>query len=121
MTKNTIELLEEELRQAMLVSDVNKLDELIADSLVFTIPAGTVVNKQADLEAYRSGIQKINKLEPFEQFISLYDNLAVVTVKMQLAGKYCEEAFLGDYCYTRIWSKINDHWQVIAGHASQIP
>lgn len=47
----------------MLISDVLALNELIADDLVFTLPTGLVIDKQVDLEAHRSGIQKYHQIE----------------------------------------------------------
>ena len=119
--KDIIKQLEEELRQAMLSSNVEKLDTLIADSLVFTIPDGKVINKKCDLEIHRSGKQKLSKLKPSEQCINLYENIAVVTVKMDLEGEYEGSSISGKYCYTRIWSNNKNRWQLIAGHVSQMP
>ncbi|NJR63493.1 MAG: nuclear transport factor 2 family protein [Cyanobacteria bacterium CRU_2_1] len=50
-----IQTLEDSLRQAMLTSDVAMLDKLIGNDLVFTMHTGSVINKQDDLEAHRSG------------------------------------------------------------------
>lgn len=61
MQDTAIENLEERLRQAMLNSDVLTLDELIAEDLLFTMHTGLLINKQADLEAYRSGRQKLTE------------------------------------------------------------
>lgn len=113
--------LEEELRIAMLNNDVEKLDELIADSLVFTTPDGKIATKSMDLEAHRSKIQKMTKLSPCEQTIQIYDNFAVVTVKMTLKGTYSEVDISGNYRYTRIWAKINNNWKILAGAVVLIP
>lgn len=117
-----IEQLEERLRQAMLQSDVSALEELIADDLVFTTHTGELLDKQMDLEAYRSNIQKLVLLQGQQQRVQLYDNTAVVTVKMEVAGTFEGEAFVGIYRYTRVWAKSQPqgNWQVVAGHVSQV-
>jgi ketosteroid isomerase-like protein len=115
-----IEILEEKLRQAMLDSNVAILDELIADDLVFTTPSGLIINKQMDLEAHRSGMQKLTKLELGDRQIHDYDTFVVVTLKAELAGTTNEQPFAGTFCYTRIWQQRHDRWQVVAGHVSQI-
>ena len=43
MAEMAIETLEEKLRQAMLNGDVQVLDELIADDLIFTMHTGLVI------------------------------------------------------------------------------
>ena len=120
MNQMTIETLEEKLRQAMLNSDVLVLDELIADDLVFTTHTGLLLNKQADLEAHRSGIQKLTKIDSSDRQIQYYNDCAVVTVKMELAGTYNEQALDGTYRYTRVWAKLQERWQVVVGHLSQV-
>ncbi|WP_193197973.1 nuclear transport factor 2 family protein [Nostoc sp. MG11] len=78
-----IEQLEERLRQAMLKNDVLALEELIADEVVFTTHIGELIDKQTDLEAHRSNIQKLVLLQGQQQRVQLYGNTAVVTVKME--------------------------------------
>lgn len=112
--------LEEELRLAMIASDVTKLDELISESLVFVAPNGYVVGKQDDLGAHRSGIQKISSLNPSEMTVQGYGDFYVVTVKMELVGTYGENSISGAYRYTRVWTKVSDKFQIVAGSVVQI-
>ena len=57
--------LEERLRQAMLYSDVNELDALIAPELLFTNHLGQIFSKQEDLDAHRSGKFKFTEITSF--------------------------------------------------------
>lgn len=120
MIKKVIESLEEELRQAMLLSDVDALDKLIADDLVFTMHTGFVVNKQYDLDAHRSGVFKFSKVEICDRQIHDYGNCVVVTLKAELAGAYNGQAFSEPYRFTRIWIQRQNCWQIVAGHVSQV-
>lgn len=114
--ETTIEMLEESLRQAMLNSDVAVLDELIADDLIFTLPTGLVIDKQTDLEAHRSEIQKYHQIGIDDRQIHHYGDWAVVTLKAKIAAK----VFSGTYRFTRVWAKRQNRWQIVAGHASQV-
>jgi Domain of unknown function (DUF4440) len=118
MNDMAIEMLEAKLRQAMLTSDVHTLDQLIADNLAFTAPNGTVINKQMDIESHRSGQTKFTSIEIQEQQAHDYGACIVVMVRAELSGSFNEQAFSGIYCYTRIWMKRQEQWQIIAGHAS---
>ena len=120
MNKEHIANLEERLRQAMLSSDVEVLDELLAESLVFTAPRGEVISKQTDLDCHKAKLQRLVELNPSDQSIVMYDNFAVVTVKMQLIGLFKNNPIDGIYCYTRVWADMNGKWQVVAGHVSSI-
>jgi Domain of unknown function (DUF4440) len=49
---------EDQLRIAMLSSDVAALDELLAPELIYTNHLGQLLGKDDDLAAYRSGVLK---------------------------------------------------------------
>jgi ketosteroid isomerase-like protein len=115
-----IEALEEKLRQAMLDSNVEALDKLIADDLVFTMHTGLVIHKQDDLEAHRTGIQRFTKIDLDDQQIRHYGDCAVVAVKVGLTGQFNGQAYSETYRFTRVWVKRQNHWQIAAGHVSQI-
>jgi len=117
--KTEVLKLEEELRLAMLHSDVKKLDELIDDSLIFISPSGGVATKSMDLQAHKMKIQKMSKLSPSEQVIQIYDNCVTVCVKMEIVGTYDAISISGTYRYLRVWSKIGDVWKVVAGSVVQ--
>jgi uncharacterized protein (TIGR02246 family) len=121
MTDTTIEMLEETLQQAMLNGDVQALDELIADDLIFTLHSGLVISKQDDLEAHRTGLQKYRKIDITDQHIRHYgDDCAVVTLRADLEGVFDGESYAAPYRFTRIWAKRQNRWQIAAGHVSQI-
>lgn len=120
MEETIIEDLEEKLRQAMLASDVEALDELIADDLIFTMHTGLVINKQDDLEAHRMGIQKFAKIEPDDRQIRHYGDCIVVTVKALLAGKFNGQDYSDTYRFTRLWVKRQNRWQIAVGHVSLV-
>jgi ketosteroid isomerase-like protein len=116
----SIEALEEKLRQAMLNSDVLVLGELIADDLVFTMHTGQVVNKQYDLEAHRTGLFKFTQVDSDDQQVHPYGDCVVVTVKVNLAGTFDQQAFSETYRFTRVWVNRQNCWQMVAGHACQV-
>jgi hypothetical protein len=52
--REIIEPYEIALRAAMLSNDVDALDTLLDDDLIFTIPTGQIISKHDDLAAHRS-------------------------------------------------------------------
>jgi hypothetical protein len=116
-----ISRLEDKLRQAMLTSNVATLDELIADTLMFTMIDGSVLGKEDDLATHRSGALKIVALEPSDQRVQMYDDVAIVAVRMRMRGTYAGADFEGVNRYTRVWLRTRGHWQIIAGHVSPVP
>lgn len=113
--KNEIIKYEEELRQAMLNNDVEVLERLIHDDLVFIPPDGSLATKEIDINIYKNKIQKISVLEPSEQLIKLFDDEAMVSVKMNIEGNINDISISGVYRYIRFWKRIDNSWKIIGG------
>jgi len=112
---------EERLRKAMMRSDVQILDELIAPELHFTDHTGQVVNKEQDLAFHQSRVLQLTELVPSEQHIQLYTGFAVVSVLMHLVGSYQGTPIHLNIRYTRVWSiSDNGSLQIVAGHSSTV-
>ncbi len=109
---------EEQLRLAMLGSDVNALDKLLAPELMFINHLGQVVTKKDDLAAHESGTLKINVLTPSEQHIQLIGDVAIVHVRMRISGRYADTASDSDFRFTRVWAPASSgSWHVVAAHS----
>ena len=111
---------EERLRLAMLQSDVNALDELLAPELIFTNHLGQRLTKKDDLAAHQSGTLEIEVLEPSEQHIQMIgDDVAAVSARVHLSGSYAGARSKADFRFTRIWALSSaGAWRVVAAHSS---
>jgi ketosteroid isomerase-like protein len=117
-----VKTVEEELRIAIIASDVVVLERLLADDLVFTSHTGQVVKKADDLSAHKSGIFKIKKIAPSEQDIRcIKEDIVIVTVKVYIEAEFDGNIDKSNLRYTRIW-QLNSSigWQIVAGHASVV-
>lgn len=112
---------EEALRLAMLASDVEALDLLIADDLIFVGPSGEVFHKQDDLALHRSGRQKLTLAEWESVEVTVQGRSAVTTVAAQLSGTFDGAAFSGRFRYCRFWTKTDTGWQVLGGSVVAMP
>jgi ketosteroid isomerase-like protein len=108
------------LRQAQLAGDAGALDRLVDDALVFTGPDGAVYGKADDLEAHREGWVRITRLEPSEERVQRFGSIAVVSVRMEMAGTFRGAPFAGPFRYTRVWRERPGGWRVVAGHVSAV-
>jgi ketosteroid isomerase-like protein len=113
---------EERLRVAMLHSDVKALEELLSDDLIFTTHLGQVVGKADDLAVHRSGALKFHEVTYCDQRVWFHGGVALVSVRVHLAGVFGAAAVADDYRFTRVWALTASKgaWQVIAGHVSAI-
>lgn len=64
--RTVIEPYETALRAAMLANDVEALDALLDDDLVFTVPTGQVISKEDDLSTHRAKLLRLDRLDFLE-------------------------------------------------------
>lgn len=116
-----IHQLEARLRQAMLESNIDELDYLLSDNLIFTDHLGAVWSKDDDLDAHASGAIEIENIVASEENIMLIERIAIVTVRLEISGIFGGAPAKGAFRFTRVWSPTSaGHWQVIAGHSTLI-
>jgi ketosteroid isomerase-like protein len=113
---------EEQLRIAMLNSDVSALDELLAPDLIFTNHLGQLLRKKDDLKAHESGLLRVKELTPSELNVQLHEKVAVVSVRMRLSGTYGGSPADGDFRFTRVWAAPpgRNCWHIVAAHATLV-
>ena len=112
---------EHQLRQAMLASDVEALEALLDDDLVFTSHLGQVLGKSDDLAAHRSGAVRIHDLELSDERIRLLPRAAVVSVQARIAGEFGGEPGVGVFRFLRIWAPGQDDiWRVVAAQSTLV-
>jgi hypothetical protein len=113
--------LEDRLKAAMMGNDVDELDSLLAENLIFTDHQGRTVSKAEDLASHQSGLLKMQRLDFSDRRVGMFEHFAVVAVRTELAGEYDGMPFSGNYAYTRVWQpRLSGGFQVIAAHCSII-
>ncbi|MEO7963895.1 MAG: nuclear transport factor 2 family protein [Gemmatimonadaceae bacterium] len=116
------DLLEAEhaLRRAQFSSDVAALERLLDDALIFTGPDGRLYRKGDDLAAHRDGAMRLTRLDPGEESVQRFGDIAVIVVRMEMAGTFMDSNFAGPFRYTRVWCRRPDGWRIVAGHVNAI-
>jgi ketosteroid isomerase-like protein len=114
--------LEEQLRVAQLSADVDTLDGLIGEPLLFTGPDGQLGTKAQDLDAHRSGIVRFREHEPEELHIRRVGaDVALTALRARLAVEVNGTMVRGTYRYTRVWAREHgEPWRVVGGHVSAV-
>src|SRR5215471_3994487 len=113
--ESTIRATEERLWRAQLSGDVDALDDLIADDLLFTGLTGSLETKAADLQQHRSGALKITKLEPLEFRVRVVPGGAITSVKMDAAAVIAGKLTSAILRYTGVWISEGGRWQIAGG------
>lgn len=116
-----IKACEEKLKEAMLKSDTELLDRLLLSDLIFTNHLGQLMTKEDDLNAHRSGLVKIDRIELGDLQIKFMGSVAVVTVQARIQGSYRGESSENEFRFTRVWSKnANNNWQIAVAHSTLV-
>ena len=112
--------LESVLRRAQLDADIEALESLISDQLVFISPDGAIVGKTEDIQAHESGVIRFVRHQPLAitaRQVGL--DLWFVTHRARLEVLVAGKPTAGTFVYSRVWGKETSNcWRVQAGHVS---
>ena len=108
------------LLEAIKTGDIDVLEELLHDRLIFNIPTGQTITKSMNIENYRLGIMTVDDISVTNQIITTIDNISTVAVTVDLKGKYGDQIIAGKFRYLRVWKLFNNSWKIIAGSGIQI-
>jgi ketosteroid isomerase-like protein len=114
--------LEAALRTAQLNADVQELDRLIGEELLFTGPDGQLGSKAQDLAAHRQGLVRFREHEPIELRVRRVGaDVAIAALLARLVVEIGGSAVAGTYRYTRVWAREGRDWRVVGGHVAAVP
>jgi hypothetical protein len=106
---------EDRLLEAMKTNNVELLDQLLHDQLLFNGPTGETVTKAMDLKNYRSGNINLHTVEASDQMLSMIGDDVVAVVTVEIRGNYLGQEIDGKFRYLRVWKQFENTWKVIAG------
>jgi hypothetical protein len=109
---------ERRLQTAQLAGDVEALDRLLDDRLIFTFGAN-VQTKADDLELHRTRVQVVTRVAEEELTVLTDGRTGVTWFLGTVEGTVSGAPFAARMRYTRTWLYDETHgWRIIAVHAS---
>lgn len=121
MTKDEIRKLEDRRYRAMCEADQKTLDELLADSLVYTHSYGGADGKASYLAGIRAKKWVYRRIERPKEDIAIYGDCAVITgqVKIDLVSDGTPKTLKS--AFTNVWIKGPEGWQMVAWQSTPLP
>ena len=116
MDDEEIRQLDDEVREAMLKSDIAALKRICSEDFIVTNPFNRVLDRQQVLEAVESGRIKHSAYERQIEYLRLHTDTAVVMGRETVV----DDGQTKNRRYTEIWLRRGGRWQIIARHASHI-
>ena len=109
------------LKNALLTKDSVGLSALLADDVTYGHSTGFIQTKAQLIRDVMSGVQDYKSIEPSDMNIRIYDNAAIVVLKLKTnliaKGKPMD---LNMYA-TFTWVKIGNEWKLVARQAVKLP
>lgn len=115
ITRSKVIEQENRLYEAIIEGNINILEKLLHNDLLFIIPSGEAITKEIDLKTYREGGLKVDSIIPKIEMLNIIDDIAVIVLLMELKGSYNTEPFEAKYRYIRFWKQFKDGIKVIGG------
>jgi Domain of unknown function (DUF4440) len=100
LIKEEIIKLEHKLIEAIKASDIDFIEKVLHDDLLFLAPNGQIITKEMDLTSHKS------KQMIVERLIPNFEDLG--------------QPISGQFRYIRNWKVFNDHIKIVSGACLQI-
>ncbi|MEZ0090748.1 nuclear transport factor 2 family protein [Streptacidiphilus sp. EB129] len=112
---------EQRLQAAVRSGDVEALDLLLDDRVVYTGPDGRSLTKEEDLEAHRSRTLVVEVFDQQDLQVTMVGSTGITHVLAGLQGTAGGQPFAARLRYTRTWVHADGTWRVLAAHAGVAP
>jgi len=129
-TEHEILIHEEDLTAATRAIDVDTLDRLYADDILFTGVNGVTCGKAGLMDEARRGAAARQQADPNKPVVTGYDkedikvathgDAAVSTFRFVITIRNQAQEIRRLYRTTNVWVRRPAGWQVIAGHTSSV-
>jgi ketosteroid isomerase-like protein len=120
-SKDTIRLLESRRYTAMCEADAKTLEELLADSLVYTHSYGGADSKASYLDGIRSKKWIYQAVERPIEDIQVHGDCAVVTGQVRIELLSGGQPKKLNSRFTNVWVKGRQGWQMVAWQSTPLP
>jgi ketosteroid isomerase-like protein len=116
-----IRALEDRRYAATTAGDLATLEELFADTLVYTHSSGAIDTKASYLDSLRSGRLRYRVMDRLQEDITVYDGAAVVSsrVRLEITVGGVDRTINGQATIT--WVRQGDTWRFAAWQSTPVP
>jgi ketosteroid isomerase-like protein len=119
--KKEVLMVEEEQDQAVAKSDIQTLERIWADNLVYTAPNGELLTKAQHLAEFKSGIRKFESMKHDDFNVRVYGKTVVVlTGRSTSMLRYNGEVSEGPRRFTNLFVKKDGRWQLVSHHVTNV-
>ncbi len=119
-TREEIIKLEHQLIEAIKSSNVEFIESILHDDLLFLAPNGQVITKEMDLNSHKAKQMIVEQLLPDFEEIQIIGDTAIVVVVYHTKGVMLGTPINGKFRYVRTWKIFENTLKVISGACLQL-
>ena len=110
----------EELKEALIECNVNKLGKIISDDYQGFSLNGTIESKENVLQTFKPGSISLSEYCVEDIKCEMSNSFGIITGKGRIEGRYGEYEFQHDVLFTDIFKYINDKWKYYKSQVTEI-
>ena len=110
----------EELKEALIECNVNKLEKIISDDYQGFSLNGTIESKENILQTFKPGSISLSEYSVEDIKCEMSNSFGIITGKGRIEGRYGEYEFQHDVLFTDIFKFMNDSWQYYKSQVTEI-
>jgi ketosteroid isomerase-like protein len=113
--------LEQQRWNALVAGDLEALDHLFDDAMVYIHSNGMVDSKQSYLGALRDGVYRYVDIDVQEAVPHEFGGTAVVTGTAVATSESAHGRLVSPLRYTGVWAESDGRWRFVAWHSCPLP
>ena len=110
----------EELKNALIKCDENRLNEIISDDYQGFSLHGTIENKEIILQTFKQGSIELTKYTTSDIQYEMTNDLGIISGKGSIEGIFGGNKFQHEVLFTDIFKYVNDKWKYYKSQATEI-
>lgn len=118
---NELSKLENQRYQAMVHTDLELLDSMLDDGLIFTHASGKIDTKETFIKSLRSGTLTYKTIDLEDVEVRMYSSCGIVTGTSLLDINVKGEDRRLQLRFTTVWFKDQAGWKVVAYQSTHLP
>ena len=107
--------------KAQTTGDLQALDGLLAEDLVYTHSSAQVDSKATYVGSMKSGALKYQTIEPREMKVRVYGDTAVITAAAHITAISNGQPVDNQLRYTDVWVLRDGRWQMVSWQSTRMP